>query len=437
VSSELLGKKVKHPTLGEGEIVDVKWKGTYVRIRFGRFTLWMPTHNLRIERDIKKPKFFKKKKIPVFKSILKPRRMIEAFRYGIVPHMDIDNFTFGRDFEIEEIEKGLYEFEKNGGYSVLIEGEYGAGKTHFLDYLYLYLLKKGYLVAKVELDLFDVTLSKPWRVYREITRSMRYEGGGFREFLKDSVREGVEPPHIFLSILEKRLKSGDDSESLWLWIEGDRNPRIYLDKEIRARTLPVLLVHSTATNIYTYLLSAYGYLAKKMGLKGFVILLDEVETSFHLWYDSFMAINFLKALIYTSKNFEELTYPHGGDNLGLISSGVRKTPFIYKIPSFLFLVLASTPVYSRGYQEILGVVENIIPLESLRREDFEEMFEALLYIYKKAFPHTEIREEEILFNFLIREREKGVRHFIKATVEALDLLRHYPEVSVKNLLGYE
>jgi hypothetical protein len=433
-NSDLLGKTVIHPTLGEGEIVDVKWKGTYVRIRFGKFSLWIPTHHLRIKRKIRKTKKVKEKKYKELGDGIKPKRMIEAFRYGIVPHPDIEDFTFGRDSEIEEIKSGEREFEKNGGYSVLVEGEYGAGKTHFLDYLFLYFVKRDYLVAKVEIDPFDVSLSKPWRVYREITRSMEYKGGGFREFLREALRDGLDPPHIFLSILERKLKRGQDSEFLWLWIEGERNPRIYLDREVKGRTLPVLLTHSTAANIYTYLLSAYGHLTKKIGLKGFVILMDEVETCFHIWFDYYMGINFLKALILSTKNLKELTTLNG--NKQLVSSGVRRTPFIYRIPSNLFLILASTPVYSRGYHEIIDLVDNLIPLEPLMREDFEEMFDALISIYEKAYPHIEIREKERIFKFVMREREKGVRYFIKATIEALDLVRHYPDVSVNNLLNY-
>ncbi|MFQ6092688.1 MAG: BREX system ATP-binding domain-containing protein [bacterium] len=443
VSSDLIGKRVRHPLFGDGVIEGVRWRDSFVQVKFGpRHAIWLPSEQLRLKRPKAEPpprKIRKPRGCRVEEGRIPPRRMIEAFRHGVVPHSDIGRFTFGRDKELVELERCFDELETLGGCPLIVEGAYGTGKTHFLDYIEDLAVKRGYSVAKVALDQWEVTPARPWRVYRELAGSFRFQGGGFREFLIEASRLELEPHHIFLTPALQRIRQGKADPMLWEWIGGERNPRFYLNEYGAYWKLPVLLTHSTAADIYSYILSGIGWLASGIGLKGLVILMDEVETTFRLFFDRDKAFGFLKGLIHVALNTKELAVKGGGRSLRLFHSGVRTTPYIYKIPSHLLLVIALTPVWSVLYQEIKELAENrLITLSGLTSEDYCQMFERLTALYLSAYPQMHFGWDlDHVFQILINRRDEGVRFFIKAAVEALDLIRHHPKEGLPSVLKYE
>ena len=442
VNSKLIGKRVYHPLFGEGVIKGVRWRDSFVQVRFGpRHTIWLPSEQMRLgkrkaeppPRKIRRPTgaFLEKESIP-------QRRMIEAFRHGIVPHNDIEKFTFGRRKEIEQLENGFDLLSERGGCPLIIEGPYGAGKTHFLDYVEALAIKRGYAVAKAALDQWEVTPTRPLRVYRELMASFRFEGGGFREFLTEASRLKLEPPHTFLSPALKTIDRGKADSILWQWIAGERNPRFYLNEYGSYWKLPVLLTHSTAADIYSYILSGLGWLAKEIGLKGFVLLLDEVETLFRLLNDRDKGFGFVKGLIHVALNADELISKEKGEEFGLFHSKVRTTSYIYKVPSNILFVIALTPVWSVVYRELKELAENrVVTLSGLTSEHYCQMFEQLTVLYQSAYPEMNFDWDlDHVFQILINHRDEGVRFFIKAAVEALDLIRHHPKRSILSVLKY-
>ncbi len=64
----------------------------------------------------------------------KSRRMVEAFRLGIVPYDCVSDFIFGRAEEIQILTDWLDQPDSN---AMLTVGEYGTGKTHLLHYAYV------------------------------------------------------------------------------------------------------------------------------------------------------------------------------------------------------------------------------------------------------------------------------------------------------------
>jgi hypothetical protein len=365
--------------------------------------------------------------------------MIEAFRHGIVPHIDIEQFTFGRIGELKELERSFQILAERGGCPLIVEGPYGTGKTHFVDLVEAVAVKRGYAVAKAALDPWDVTPSHPLRVYRDLVASFRYERGGFREFLTEASGVKLDPPHTFLTPVLKKIRQGKGDQLLWEWIGGERNPRFYLNDYGSYWKLPVMLTHSTAADMYSYTLSGIGWLTREVGLKGLVLLIDEAESVFRLPYDRDKGFGFLKGLIYVSLNTDELTSPQKGDNLGLFHSGVRPTPYIYRIPTHVLLIIALTPVWSVMYRELKEMAENrVITLSELTSEDYCLMFEQLSVLYKSAYPEMDFTWDiNRLFHLLINRREEGIRFFIKGAVEALDMIRHHPHKDLPHILKYE
>ena len=64
------------------------------------------------------------------------------------------------------------------------------------------------------------------------------------------------------------------------------------------------------------------------------------------------------------------------------------------------------------------------------------MFNGLKKIYDQAFPGRNFKPEEIdyVFHKIKHLGERNVRAFVKATMDAFDLLRHYPSEPINKLL---
>ncbi|MCP2621183.1 ATP-binding protein, partial [Candidatus Aminicenantes bacterium AC-334-E05] len=355
----MIGQKVFHPALGEGTVLDQRSSGMYLFVKFERGPkLWVNASALNILiPELKKP-VAKPKIVPLNEEALNARKMIEAFRMGVVPYFKIEKFTFGRE---EELQKIFNNFENKKGGVIIIEGVYGSGKTHLLDYIYSWGLKNGFGVSRTELDYFDVAPYKPKHVYRELIKNFRFLEKGkekdFRFFLKKISKFELQEFHPFLSPAFEILRKNKENNVFWDWIEGEELRRENLDF-LKLWKLPVLLDHTPASDIYCNLLTSYSYFLKKLGYRGLILILDEVETLFPIWFlgKKELGFHFYKGLISVAKNdrrcleldLKELrSFEFVGvgklDKYNFVHSGVRPLPYLYSEPSYLFLVLSLTP----------------------------------------------------------------------------------------------
>jgi chromosomal replication initiation ATPase DnaA len=107
-------------------------------------------------------------------EIYNKARGIEAFRLGIVPHQDVESFTFGREKPIAVLDEALANLARGQGDVFMVEGDYGSGKTHLLEYVHHRALASGMATSLVQFDPAEVSPHRPKRVYREIVHNLRY-----------------------------------------------------------------------------------------------------------------------------------------------------------------------------------------------------------------------------------------------------------------------
>ncbi|MEO0101119.1 MAG: BREX system ATP-binding domain-containing protein [candidate division WOR-3 bacterium] len=418
------GLTCSHPVFGEGEVLAERFRGQEFLVKFRTgLKLWIRKERLFFFGPLREEKI----------DQISARRMTEAFRLGIVPRRDIEDFTFGREEEISQFKKAIEKLKKGTGDCLLIEGEYGSGKTHLLEYFYHIALKDGFLVSRVELDPREVSLARPKKVYREIIHNLRFlEGereGGFRDFLRRASGLDIKD-HIYftplLSSLKKLEEDGLKAEVWWQWVEGESTKEYAIENKFYrikgSYKIPALYDFSTAVDFYCYLLSGISYMARELKFSGLVLLLDEAETVAHLWdTHSFLAgLSFLEGLIHTSLNLPEwkkITPNH-------LHNGMRPTPYIYK-NSYLLLTIAMTPLPDGSISNrIRQIIKKSIPLSPLSERACQECFYHLVNLYLAAYPEftlSPLKEREILFSALQR---KNLRDFIKFTVDYLDIERH-------------
>ncbi|WP_291734614.1 BREX system ATP-binding domain-containing protein [Leisingera sp. F5] len=87
-------------------------------------------------------------------SRLKPRErdaIVQALRAGVVPKLGLRHIQVGRVREIEELVKDMDRIADGGSAIRFIIGEYGSGKTFFMNLIRLVALEKGLVVMFADL----------------------------------------------------------------------------------------------------------------------------------------------------------------------------------------------------------------------------------------------------------------------------------------------
>ncbi len=75
--------------------------------------------------------------------------IIENLRYGIPPHGYARHFTVGRSEELERLRRSLGNAKPQKGAALLVQANYGAGKSHLLQVVREMALEAGYAVSLV------------------------------------------------------------------------------------------------------------------------------------------------------------------------------------------------------------------------------------------------------------------------------------------------
>lgn len=141
-------------------------------------------------------------------KVFHARRMIEAFRLGIVPGDSASTFTFGRDHEVAAMTQWL---QSTHEHAKLLIGEYGTGKTHLLQYLHDQALRDGFAVAMVEMDPRESPFHWPKRVYSRLAASLQFRLEddqpplGFCDLLGQAFARRALVNHVYFSHVQGEL----------------------------------------------------------------------------------------------------------------------------------------------------------------------------------------------------------------------------------------
>lgn len=427
---------VSHPVFGEGEVLDARWRGTELLVKFQTgLRLWLPTSRVRLMTKVDDELLAEGQ--ARFQAIdrIQACRMVEAFRLGIVPRQDVEAFTFGREKEVATVQSALSRLVQGQGDVYLVEGEYGTGKTHIIEYLHHRALQAGILTSICQFDPQEVSPHRPKRVYREIVHNLRFihdgKEHGFRELLLMAADVDLND-HAFLGPVLAKLRRLDQaqtpSEVFWQWIEGESTKEYATETPSPSRVrggqrIPALYDFSTAADFYCNIISGISYLARCLGLQGLVLLIDEAETVTHLWDIIYLtkSVNFMEGLVRTAQNDPDLKRI----SPRMIHNRVRPVPYIYREPTIL-LVFATTPSpYEYGYLKLANRVQRRIELRPLEDRALVDAFTSLVMLYRRAYPDFDIPgiTQKKLFRAAQTRGVDGVRSFVKFCVEGMDVAR--------------
>lgn len=418
-------KETLHSGYGAGRVVGERYGGFEKRVLFRNgLERWIRLDDLEDVNRARPESFAHLDWQLLPDERLNARQLIEAFRLGIVPYRHVEDFTFGRRKEMNQLRYWLGAPSRS---ALRLVGEYGAGKSHLLAYARRRALREGFAVASVDMDPNESPFHKPKRIYGRLARSFRYVSRidnrerGFRDFLQEVLGAGFLEDHRYFS----RLAQPDDD--LWNWIEAhEAAPRPVPNFDSRYGRYFSLFDYSTATNLYCYLISALGWAAREaLGLNGLLLLFDEAETinARGYTYQIQRGRHFITALIRMSRN-DRLLVKHPGISGLAYTRHANDIPFLYRIPCGVKLLFAFTPEVDWYRITELNRVP-FMELKSLSVSVLREVFEQICKSYREAYGLAGDFDTSRLFARL-RSRRSHTRTFVKTSVEALDLERFFP-----------
>lgn len=471
-----IGDSVTHETYGPGTVIGSRIGGFELRVDFVMASVWVPADELagpdgkrnstpRVreepayrtsldaimrmlagDRDETRPR---QPAVPVYRELPETRPVdatmaVEAFRLGIVPINSIDQWTVGRNPEIKALKDFLHDHSEG---AALVEGAYGAGKSHLLQFLANEAAGMGFAVAMAGFDPSEASAAFPKKAYRHLVQGFHANLDGrtldFRGFWREVAsrpawREVLKDHWLFGRFLPRLEAGGDLPDQDWEFLEARGSGRIGRKK--------TLYDYSTCANIYCNILSAAGRAASEvLGMTGLLILLDEAETAGNVMYryQAQRGMNFFRGLVMTS-NDDDVLLDEGlaradtmvGERSGLIYSAHHPVRYTTGIPTSLKVAFALTPgtlqdEFSRARETITRVQVDVLTMTQLR-----DLFRKICATYTRTYGvRLDNARKDRLFRLLYTaDRIQSTRTFIKAVIEALDYVRFFPDGNVEEMV---
>jgi hypothetical protein len=230
---------------------------------------------------------------------LTERRAIEALRAG-VPNRDAVRWlgTDQRGVEKKFVDSlGQIGAERRAGRQLpglLIGGDFGAGKSHLLEWLQHVALEQNFAVSKVVISK-EAPLSQPHRIFRtamhrlrlrdvvggieEVALRMRPDSASYAELYQRvaSPGSGFDPLFHASLIVHERVQDPEISSKMVAFWRGERLNVADTRRSMKALGSPMQL---TQRRIADLALPRFRFIAEMLagaGYSGWVLLLDELE----------------------------------------------------------------------------------------------------------------------------------------------------------------
>ncbi|HWQ14044.1 MAG TPA: BREX system ATP-binding domain-containing protein [Roseiflexaceae bacterium] len=384
------------------------------------------------------------------------RQTLEALRLGIVPVQDVETLTIGLEAERVSLDRALARSKERGGDVLAVIGDYGFGKSHFVELAARRALRENCLVAVASLDLVETPPGKANEIYKALARSVRYPDGEERglgpllrraaetpgvveQFAKRSPREGDCPLTAALAALAT-CPSQSAHDDIVLWISAQiRAPTAEMKTCLRKP--PHLYLSGEVARQYSFLLTGLSVLATLVGYGGLAVLIDESEHySLLRAAQRERADSFFKALIYAALGqadgrVDPKTIPYHGR---------VEYDITFASSPHLFFLFALTESENRMPVDSWLAPSQIVRLDDRFIErDILEFFQTLLRYHAIAYAYTPPRERYAavertvpgLLSRALAQHRINVREVIRLAVATCDLLYLHLDYEPAALIG--
>lgn len=383
------------------------------------------------------------------------RQTLEALRVGIVPIQDAETLTIGLEAERVTLNRAFDRSQEHGGDVIAVIGDYGFGKSHFIELAAQRGLHGNFCIASASLDLVEVPPGKAHKIYEALVTSLRYPDTTERglypllkkaldkpsiisEFVRLCPREPKDCPLASALLALQDCPSQVAFEEIAQWLSGQVKPQTEMKTCLKKP--PRLYMTGEIARQYSYLLTGIGVLATLIGYSGLAVLIDESE-HYSLLRSSQRerADSFFKAMIVSA-----LGLNNGRIDARSIPDNARvEYPLMYASEPHLLFLFALTESEDRMPVGTWLAPTHIVRLDDrFIEKDIREFFKTLLRYHALAYDYSPVREryEQIIIDApamlsrALNQHRINLRQLIRNAVTVCDLLYLHADYALSDLL---
>lgn len=401
---------------------------------------------------------------------IKPKErdaVVQALRAGVVPRLGLRHVQVGRVREIEELIRDADRIADAGSAVRFIIGEYGSGKTFFLNLVRLIAMEKKLVTVHADLApdrRIHATGGQARSLYAELMRNMstrtKPDGGALssivERFIGEAQKAAAASGESVNTVIHQRLAplqelvSGYDFanviEHYWRafeegnengkaaalrWLRGEYNLKTEAREALGVRSI----IDDAGVYDYMKLMARFVKLA---GYDGFLVVLDEMVNLFKLVNAQARNQNYEQILRIVNDvlqgNVEHLGVLFGGTPEFLMDS--RRGLYSYEA---LRSRLAENSFAQGGYVDVSGPV---IRLQSLSAEELYVLLTKLRHMFSCGDEAKHLVPDEALHAFMEHCSNRigdayfrTPRNTIKAFLDLLSVLEQNPDARWDELLN--
>jgi len=404
-------------------------------------------------------------------TTIRPRdrdAIIQSLQAGLVPRRGLQHIQVGRAKEVKAVTEDLDRIADGGSAVRFVIGEYGSGKTFFLNLMRSIALEKRLVTAHADLTpdrRFRSTSGHGRALYQQLARNLSTratpDGGALRSiverFIAEANREASSQDVPTEEVIRDRLdelselvagyaftdivtlywegyQENDDElqHAALRWLRGEYDTKTEARNVLDER---VPIIDDSNWYEMTKLLARFVDLA---GYEGLLINLDEMVNLYKLSHTGARKSNYEKLLSIVNDGLQGQTV-----GLGFLFAGTPDFLTDTKRGLYSYDALKTRLAESTfASDELVDMSGPVIRLSSLTQEDMFVLLQKLRHIHAGGDPENYVIPDEALEAFMQHCNEQiGAAYFqtprntIKEFLSFLAILEQNPEVSWEGLIG--
>jgi len=386
-------------------------------------------------------------------TVQRARNIINALKNGVVPDCDLELLCVGRDREIKEFQRCFQVVSEGSGIVKFLNGEYGSGKSFFMNVIKQAAVKNDFIVSKVQVDRgfrFNNLEHLYYHVMHNLALNIAEDSATSFESIfdlwisklqessnKDSAaaeinhvisslnRYNMSFARAFLAYIRARIEKDKVlSDTIASWLMGEKN----IPASIKAKFDVVGSVDRLNSIDF---LKAFVKLIKLLGYSGLIILIDELELIVNERID-------IRRVSY--ENLRNIIDICCSGELGSCMFVFAATNDFFENPekgikTYEALSQRLGDAIDKSNSALYDVRQPVIRLHKLNTEEFQELTDRVIDIYKMLYNFEPVNSNESIrsWTFISLRKfggkiaELSIREYLTKLIEVLDIMEQHPE----------
>ena len=390
--------------------------------------------------------------------------IIQALRAGVVPRLGLQHIQVGRAREIEELVRDIERIGEGGAAIRFVIGEYGSGKTFFLNLIRLVALEKGMVVLSADMApdrRLHATGGQARSLYAEMTRNAstrtKPDGGAMASIVERFASQAVraaetadrEPGEVireklahleeltggydFATVVSRYwegFETGDEElkSAALRWLRAEYSTRTDARKALGVRTI------IDDSNVYDEL-KLLALFVREAGYQGLVVSLDELVNLYKLTSSQARSANYEQILRILNDVLQG-----SASHLGFMLGGTPEFLMDTRRGLYSYEALQSRLAENTFARD--GLVDLSGPVIRLANLSPEDMYVLLANIRRVMQVETPFLPDDALTTFMTHCSNRigdayfrTPRNTVSAFVNLLSVLEQNPGANWRELIG--